>query len=346
MKTVIHLTNFFSPHIGGVETHVAELVKELQKKNISSIVITSQHDSKLPLQEKIGKIKIYRIPVSHINSWQHKLSIWNWILNHKQLFTTANIIYAHDVTWWILPIWFNLQHKLFTTFHGWEGKYPVPVKNKLARKLWSALSVATIHVGNWIREFYWDKPTAVTYGGVTVDKRKTSIKNISKSKSLNIVFFGRLSTDNSIEKYLGLVKIISRQIPKVKVTWVGDGPYRKQCMQLGKVTGLVKKPGIYLAKANIVLSASYLSMLTAQSMGKLVCAIYSHNLKQRYLETYPGSNLMIISSSPSEAWKQISHLLKDHHKMEMFITSSSDFARHQTWEKVASVYTGLWEEVL
>ena len=40
IKTILHLTPFFSPNIGGVETHLDDLTRGLQSKNYNQIVLT------------------------------------------------------------------------------------------------------------------------------------------------------------------------------------------------------------------------------------------------------------------------------------------------------------------
>ena len=55
---------YFHPHIGGVESHVLALAKELTKKGHAVTVFTSRHDRSLDLREKLDGFDIRRVPMS------------------------------------------------------------------------------------------------------------------------------------------------------------------------------------------------------------------------------------------------------------------------------------------
>jgi len=54
---------YFHPHIGGVESHVMALAKELIKKGHRATVFTSRHDPNLDLRENVDGIDVRRIPM-------------------------------------------------------------------------------------------------------------------------------------------------------------------------------------------------------------------------------------------------------------------------------------------
>ena len=64
-KKVLFITPFFSPNVGGVETHLDDLINYLNEKKVSVDVITYTPLTtkvKAPLFERKGKNKIYRLP--------------------------------------------------------------------------------------------------------------------------------------------------------------------------------------------------------------------------------------------------------------------------------------------
>ncbi|MBU0576290.1 glycosyltransferase family 4 protein [Patescibacteria group bacterium] len=337
---ILHLTAFYEPHLGGVETHLRALNQELLKRGHEVWVLTACHDANLPLQEKKDGIEIIRIETEtkYYNKLNHKLIIWRQVAKQAQLLLNADIIHVHDVYWWLIPLLPLFWSKIYVTFHGWEGKYPVPWQYKLARFVWSKLAMKTIHVGDYIREFYWDQPNAVVYGGVRISKK---IIPKQKIKKLQIVFVGRLELENDLKKYLILAKKLKKH-RLVDITWVGDGDYKNDCQKYGTVTGMIKNTTSVLAKADLVWSASYLSILEAQALGKIVCAFYSHPLKQRYLEIYPGSKLMLIESNVERLSRQILGLLDNSKTLKKYSTHAYNWAMEQTWEKVADTYEKLW----
>lgn len=348
---ILHITPFYEPHLGGVETHVGALNKELVRRGHEVLVLTVHHDASLPLQENKNGVEIIRIDTEtkYYNKLSYKLTLWRQVARQSQLLLTANVIHAHDVYWWLIPLLPLFWSKIYLTFHGWEGKYPVSWQSKLARWMWSKLALKTIHVGDYIKEFYWDKPNAVIYGGVKTSNKQIQKKLKSKKlieinapdRTIQIVFVGRLEKENDLEKYLSLAKKL-KSIFNIEITWVGDGSYKYKCQKVGRVTGMVKNVTPYLAQADLVWAASYLSILEAQALGKIICAFYSHPLKQRYLETYPGSKLMLVGSNVEEMSQQILKLLSSPKILDQYSKNTQKWAGQQTWSKVANVYEKLW----
>ena len=345
MSKITLLTPYFSPHLGGVESHVFETAKILSIDHEVQIV-TSQHDQSLKLEDKVNGLKVFRLPIGS------KLQVWTWIWQHKDLFTSSDIVHVHDIFWWILPVWPLVRQKVYLTHHGWEGKYPVPLINKLQRYIYAKLSRGLVHVGDYIREFYWEKPAAVVYGGIIKSQMTNSLKgaprakkiSINKSKKMKIVYIGRLEVENEIESYLKLINElrIKSEGLKIEVDWVGDGKYRKQCEKLGHVTGMITNPEKYLQNADVVFANSYLSILEAQAADKLVVSVYSNKLKQRYLETWPGAEFMIIQDEGLRI-EEVVGLLADEKKMTKIAKQVNKFANKMTWEKVVYQYLKLWK---
>ena len=324
------------PHIwGGVETHVSE-VNRVLKTDHHITVLTEQFESILPLQQKIDGITVIRLPHRAVG---HKLATWKWLWTQRRVLLSADVIQVHDVFWWLLPLLPVVEDKVFTTFHGWETQYPVRWQAQLQRWWAAQLSRATVHVGEWIKEFYWDTPTAVTYGGTQVPETVSVFPQLTKS--LKVVFIGRLSAENEISQYLKLLTQLQHSQFKIEMTWVGDGPLRDQCAKWGTVTGFTSaKP--YLSKAHLVFASSYLSMLEAQAAGKVVVAFYSHLLKQRYLETYAGSEFVLISDQPAEVMNQLQKWRAEPAGYVKLQRQARKFATTQTWTQVAAMYEQLW----
>jgi glycosyltransferase involved in cell wall biosynthesis len=336
---ILHITPFYKPHLGGVETHVEAISQELIKRGHEVSILTQRHSPYLSLQEKKDGIFITRIDTESrfYTKLNYKLAVWKQVARQAQLLLKADIIQVHDVYWWLIFLSPLFWSKTYLTFHGWEGQYPIPKRKILARWLWSKLALKTVHVGDYIREFYYDRPDLVIYGGVNVSKKLP----IKKNKKFQIIFVGRLETENNIEKYLKLAQELKIN-QKLEITWVGDGSYKQKCQKLGKVTGMVKNVSSYLATANLVWAASYLSILEAQSQGKIVCAFYDHLLKKRYLETYPGSAHMLVETDIKQMKEQILNLLEKPQVSKKFSQQAKNWTKQQTWSKVTNDYLNLW----
>ena len=70
MKTIAFFNGFYLPHFGGVERYTYNIGQNLISKGYRVIVITSQYNSNLPLEETIDGIKIYRLPIKNI--WRER----------------------------------------------------------------------------------------------------------------------------------------------------------------------------------------------------------------------------------------------------------------------------------
>ena len=93
--------------------------------------------------------------------------IWFWLFKNKKLIKETNIIHCHDVFIWYLPFRFLYPHKkVYTTFHGWEGTWPIPWQNILQKRLANKLSNGTIAVGKYIGKYYGIKADKIIYGGI------------------------------------------------------------------------------------------------------------------------------------------------------------------------------------
>jgi len=337
---ILQVTPFYEPHLGGIETHLKFLNAELIKQGHRVSVLTQRYDESLPLQENINGVEVTRIDLEkgYSSKLIEKLTVWQRVAKHSQLLLKADIIHVHDVYWWLLLLLPLFWSKIYLTFHGWEGQFPVPWRNKLARWCWSKLSLKTIHVGDYIQEFYWDKPELVIYGGAKTSQNKIKKNN---KKRLQIVFVGRLEMENDLEKYLSLAKRL-RLVLDIEITWVGDGFYKDECQQYGTVTGMVKDLTKYITQADLVWSASYLSILEAQAQGKIVCALYSQELKERYLKSFPGSAYMLVEYDVEQMKTQIVKLIKNPRVFNQYSQAAQRWSQQQTWTKVADKYQRLW----
>lgn len=366
---IVQVTQHFHPHLGGVETHVLKTSLELIKQGHQVVVLTRQTDKTLPLQEEYKEISIIRFPINVrqgflstnqkflplefgilgtlkalSDSLSYKLQVWRQISKQGQLFLSADVIQVHDVYWWLFLLNPLFGKKTYLTFHGWEGKHPVPLRYKLARFIWSSLARKTIHIGKYIQKFYWDQPDLILFGGVEKKLLDQPLKKITSLKKLKIAFLGRLEKENDIKAYLGLVKKLKKELPiPLEITWVGDGSYHSECAQLGKVTGMVRNPASYLSKADLVFSSSYLSILSAQALGKVVVAVFTHPLKKSYLESYPGAKAMLIHQNIDSLAKEIANLINQPSIWSQYSHFAREFAQKMTWKKVAHQYLDFWK---
>ena len=133
---ILFMCRLYYPHIGGVEKHV-EKISEILSKGHQITVVTEKHDPLLPDYEIYKGVEIFRIPLpTGVGESNKKWLIWKWGFTHLNLIHKADLIHIHDVFFWFLP--FRLPYwskKVYITFHGWEGVYPIPTKNMYMHKI-------------------------------------------------------------------------------------------------------------------------------------------------------------------------------------------------------------------
>ena len=273
---ILFLSHYKWPHIGGVEKHIDRVAKELERKE-HNVKIISEKDIKYPHIKFLGL-----------------LYIWCWLFKNRNLIKKVDIIHIHDVFIWYLPFRFLYPKKVvYTTFHGGQGKWPTPFKDKLIVKVAAKLSNGIICVGDFIPKYFSIKPDYVTYGGV--DK----IQKSKRKKDKLIIFLGRLEKETGVYEFIERLKVKGQGL---RVEFVGDGSLRNICEKYGVVHGFCDATP-FLEKASICFAGGYLSALEALERGCELWTGANTPIKEDYWKMFPykkGDRL------PS--WKDVSDI--------------------------------------
>lgn len=344
--TILFFTRYFYPHIGGVETHVLEIAKRLSQENNRVIIVTEElpdEDINLEKQPTIKSLEIHRIPVGKDDRFK-KFRIWKWLWRNTRLIKSVDIIHCHDVFFWYLPFRFLFfNKKVYTTFHGYETKFPVSKKAIFIRKVSEKLSNGNICAGQYIQKWYGTKSTYVTYGGTNkVQSSKFRVQNLRKK--LKILFVGRLEKDNGMQIYLEALTRLQQMGIKYEFTVVGDGSLKKEAEKFGKVEGFLEDVEPFLQEADIVFASSYLSMLQSLIHKKLVVAVYDNPLKKDYLLDSPFARFVLTGNNGSDISGELVRTLKNNTELQKMCDEGFAWAQKQTWEKVVDIYLELWNK--
>lgn len=237
---ILFISHHKWPHVGGVEVHIRELSEELSKKNYKVTTI-SEEDIKQP------KIKFFGL-----------LYIWFWFLKNIGLIIKSDIVHIHDVFIWYLPFRFLFPFKkVFITFHGWEGKYPIPMYNIVNKKIANKLTNGSIAVGRYIEKYYGIKSNYIIHGAVN----KINTNKYKKTKN-TIVWLGRKDKDTG---YLEFQKWLEKH-PRLKVKYITNEP----------------NPEKYLITSEYCAPSGYLSYLEAKNYGCKILTFPNNPLKVDY----------------------------------------------------------------
>ncbi len=330
-KNILFISHYFYPHIGGVEKHIYEVSKKLLKHNCRVTVITEKYHQELLDVEYLEGIRILRFEFLK-KRFLGLFDTWYKLYVNREYIREADIVHVHDVFIWYLPLRMLFFRKpIFATFHGWEGVYPIPFKNKFVRKLSVFLSKGNICVGEYIKKYYDISSDFISYGGVNAPNVTTP--KIEKS----IVFVGRLAKDVGLQTLLEVCDLLKTY----NVEFCGDGDFRNECSKRGKVLGFVK-PDKYLSKSLICFASGYLSILEGLANKCLVVAVFDNPLRRDYILLSPFKRWLIYGDNPGVISESIKNHLKES-QLQRTIKESFAFAKSQTWQNVSDLYLQLWK---
>lgn len=131
-----------------------------------------------------------------------------------------------------------------------------------------------------------------------------------------ITFVGRLEKDTGVFEFLNWLN--SHKVKFSSVDFCGDGPLRKECEKCGTVHGFTD-PIPYYKKASICVPGGYLAALEALSYGCELKLFWNNKVKEDY-------------------WK-----MSPFYKLKG--TKLKEWAKEQTWEKLANEYLDLYHSI-
>lgn len=128
LMTTLYILDYYSPHIGGVETLFSHLTQQTIQQWNTAIVLTSKHDQTLASYEIINEVHIYRVGktrMSRINMIRKGILVINqyevalihtstysaalpaWILS--KVYDLPNILHVHEIygQLWHQFLWFK-----------------------------------------------------------------------------------------------------------------------------------------------------------------------------------------------------------------------------------------------
>ncbi len=366
MKQILVFTPFYSPHVGGVERHVAAVASELISQEYQLTIITSRYKKTLSKIENKDNLKIIRISTSRLKYfgllWIWLQIFWHFIFTIKGL-KKFRVVHVHDVMVWVLPwalvkclFWPNLKSVL--TIHGWEGKYPIPRKNILLKKLAVFLADYNIGVGKYLAKHYeltshQLKVDSWIYGAVEdkflISNRSAKVAKIidfdkkikPTPRKLRVFYLGRLASDTPLPIFLqSIEQMLPMQRRQFDFIFGGEGKLRSQAAKFGQVLGVVD-PLPQLQKADICVASGYLSILEALSQGCFVMCAYDNSLKKDYYLQTPFSKWISIASSSKDLTKNLLNFSQN--KEVRFVWKKQQqevqtYLKKQTWRELAALY--------
>lgn len=349
--------------IGGVEKHLENLNQELIKRGYKVAVITEQTNPDLKKFEVMGGVKIYRLPVNSeaeseaktapsnfLAKLKFKIRLWQSIWDIRRILRTADYIQIHDVFFWILPFWVFIFKRVHITFHGYEGNNRPKRTQVFWHRLAAKLTRNNLCIGGFHQKWFGVVPGAISFGAAKLLKQKKQFQITNNPKKL--VYIGRLQAGTGILAYLKGFKNIQKSrddFSDLTLDIYGDGPQRIQAEEFvlkNKLSvrfyGFVADVEELLPRYDLVFAAGYLAIIESFAAGKPVIAYYDTELKKDYLTLSPFKDWLVLADSP----RNIAGAVLNFHpeKTKGQLKAAQNWARAQTWSKMADLYEKIWHE--
>lgn len=329
---VLFVTNSFLPNIGGVEKHIYYLIKELKTLGVYSEVLTFGEDNN---EYKIEDIDVKCLKKT--NKLKQLLRQWNLISYYKSF----DIIHFHDFStyylFYILARFVLPGKKTYVTFHGWEGKYPIPKSIRKQRKIVEKLTEGNICVGQFIEKYYETKADIINYGAAP----ELIIKD-SQIDNLDILFLGRLEIDSGFSFFIDAMS----KLENINIGICGDGSLKDRILEIEnkhnvKYYGKIPNPQDYIAKAKTVFTGGYLAYIECLSLRKSIITTYDNALKKDYINCFPDKEYITVVNNYEDLKCTIANNMKN---IDEISEDYSIYIKNKySWSNIARDYLKLWD---
>jgi glycosyltransferase involved in cell wall biosynthesis len=332
-KRLLIVAPSFYPASGGVEMHLQGVLPHLRQQGYEPTVLV-RYAPQIPAKQVVKGTTVLRLP-RHDN----RLILGLWMAKHRALLQASDAIHSHD--YFPLSLFKRYGHKPWIhTFHGYEG-YPLAPAAITARRHIRSIVSACIGVGAFIEKWYGTVCDQWIYGAI-----ETATLPAKQAPKWDVIFYGRLEADTGIASYLEGFKLISAKHPSARLLVVGNGSLLSWAQQYAKDNNLAIdfKPATlrvlqYVAQARIAFVSGYLAILESAAIGLPIISIYDTPIKQDYLLMHPMAKHFSIANSPTQvaqAYQTVSASNRADKQLQAW-------ARSQTWDKIAKIYTSYYE---
>ncbi|MBI5127068.1 glycosyltransferase family 4 protein [Candidatus Roizmanbacteria bacterium] len=371
MKKRLKIAMFFSSDpstAGGVQEHILFLTKELRKRG-HKITIFGPEKNVLPYINYRVIAKSVILPVPNGNWGNITLEKKDKIISKIIKQGGFDLIHIHEpyipfINWEIIK---DVTLPKVATFHtAWDNDSIVNFINpfiSLFKEGFSKSFSGVIFVSKIAKKRWQDLCKKNVIKQVihnAVDRSFFPIKK-EKTKIVNLLYVGRIVSRKGLQYLLKAFNKIKKDLPKIKLTILGEGPLReslKEYVRNNSLGRLVDFKGEIIGKEKIryyqnadIFCAPYsdesfaLTVLEAMACGLPIVGFKNEAFKE-ILKDYPYKQFLVEPKDTGELAKALKKLIYDEKIRSVISSWSIKESKKYSWEKVAEETEKLYFQIL
>jgi glycosyltransferase involved in cell wall biosynthesis len=260
---ILMITHLYHPRIGGVESCVKNLCRELQKKGHNVEIVTSRLPKNLPQRETINEVMVNRLPFRLASS--NPLSILKFIIRASECIVKMLIIvrnkkidiinlhYISENAIYALMLSYMKRISLITSIHGSDienasvrGRMYEWVVRRTLKRSAKVISNSNYLLLKTIEKFNAgiDRKSIIIGNGVDISEAYM-LDKYEEAPSPFILGIGRLEHYKGFDILIRSVAFMLRSYPDIKLILAGDGPERRNLEILIKKLGIEESVLMY-----------------------------------------------------------------------------------------------------
>jgi len=304
----IMFTNSYPPNIGGVERHVYEVHRHLNKKMRGKIVVFGMRppaDSEQPdVHWTDPRLRFCRF--SKVKRLIRLFVLMTYLVRYPKA-----VIHFHDYSTIYRFLTFlrlyNVLNRTYLTYHGWEGVCPPDPKVIEKRKACGERVEGIISIGEFIPKWYGTPPGKISYGAADQSKFQM-IHNFSNDSPIHIAYIGRFEKDNGVlELAAALSSFQTNENYNIKLSFYGQGSLQPQIRAFQEsvkfpvsVHPQTSNPAEVFQKYSVIFASGYLTIAESFCAQRIIFAFYTNPLRKDYLRLHPAADSMFICGNQDE----------------------------------------------
>ena len=368
--SVLMISSFYYPYIGGLERQAHTLSKELVRLGAKVTVLTGRYDSGLPRRQRLDGVTVRRLPFSR-RAWLRALiflpAITAFLIFNARKY---DVIHLHGFGWYLLavtPIARLLKTPVLLKFpSAKKGGFAGIKKRRLSRVLLGLIKSpdAFVSISDEITEellaggiprsrifkAFNGVDTALYHPPESdIDKGQLREKLLLPEGKL-CLFTGRFVPEKGLDDLLAVWPEIVKENPDAHLILCGEGPQEEELLELSKLstveenihfTGFTENTADYYRAADILVLPSYRegnsnSILEAMASGLPVASTTAGGTPA--LVGRAGADYLVTPGDRPSLLKALSELLTDKARRDELGAESRKRAEMLSIEKSASHY--------